>query len=53
MSQKKSFIKTMDKETAEKLSFAGFQLISQVGGVYTFLNQLPHSFNFEDTLGKG
>ena len=48
MSQKKNFIKTTDKETAEKLIFAGFQLVSQDNNVYTFLNQLPKSFNFDE-----
>ena len=48
MSQKKIFIKTTDKETAEKLMFAGFQLVSQDNGTYTFLNQLPKNFSFEE-----
>lgn len=48
MSQKKNFIKTTDKETAEKLEFAGFQLVSQSNGVYTFLNQLPQNFVFDE-----
>ena len=47
MSQKKNFIKTMDKDTAEKLSFAGFQLVSQDDGIYTFLNQPPKNFVFD------
>ena len=47
----KNFIKTTDKETAEKLSACGFQLVSQTGDIYTFLNQLPNNFNF-DTVDK-
>lgn len=43
----KNFIKTTDKETAEKLSACGFQLVSQVGDIYTFLNQPPKNFNFD------
>jgi hypothetical protein len=46
MSQKQNFIKTSDKETADKLIAAGFQLVSQ-DGVYTFLNQVEN-FNFEN-----
>ena len=47
----KNFIKTTDKETANKLIIAGFQLITQVGNIYTFLNQTPNNFNF-DTVDK-
>lgn len=43
----KNFITTTDKETAEKLISAGFQLVSQNGN-YTFLNQLPNNFSFEE-----
>jgi hypothetical protein len=46
MSQKQNFIKTSDKETADKLIAAGFQLVSQ-DGVYTFLNQVDN-LNFEN-----
>ena len=47
MSQKKNFITTSDKETAEKLISAGFTLVSQ-NGAYTFLNQFPKNFNFDE-----
>ena len=47
MSQKQNFIKTTDKETADKLIFEGFQLISENSGVYTFLNQPPKNFSFD------
>lgn len=43
----KNFIKTTDKETADKLLACGFQLVSQVGNIYTFLNQTPKNFNFD------
>ena len=43
----KNFIKTTDKETARKLSECGFQLVSQTGDIYTFLNQTPKNFNFD------
>ena len=43
----KNFIKTTDEETANKLEANGFQLISHVGSVYTFLNSTPTNFNFE------
>lgn len=52
MSQKQNFITTTDKETAEKLVSAGFQLVSQSGSAYTFLNQLPKNFNFDEADKK-
>ena len=47
MSQKQSFITTTDKETADMLTAEGFQLVSQNGNAYTFLNQLPKNFTFD------
>ncbi len=52
MSQKQNFINTTDKETADKLMSAGFQLVAQSGGVYTFLNQIPTNFNFGEVDRK-
>lgn len=52
MSQEKKFIKTTDKETADKLISAGFQLVSQSGSAYTFLNQLPTNFTFNEVDKK-
>ena len=43
----KQFIKTTDKQTADKLMLFGFNLISQAGGLYIFLNQPPKNFNFD------
>lgn len=48
MSQEKKFIKTTDKETADKLICGGFQLVSQDSGVYTFLSQPPKNFVFDE-----
>ena len=44
---KKKFIKTTDTETANKLIAFGFQLISQIGNVYTFLNDTPQNITFD------
>lgn len=43
----KKFIKTTDKPTADKLMAYGFKLISQIGSIYTFLNEMPQNFNFD------
>ena len=43
----KKFIKTTDEKTANQLIVAGFILASQVGSIYTFLNQSPKNFNFD------
>ena len=42
-----NFIKTTDKQTADKLMFCGFQVVSNMSGVYTFLNKPPKNFNFD------
>lgn len=47
MSQKQNFITTTDKETADRLMSAGFQLVSTSGNAYTFLNQIPKNFTFD------
>lgn len=43
----KKFIKTTDKETADKLLAYGFKLVSHIGSIYTFINETPKNFNFE------
>ena len=43
----KKFIKTTDTETANKLIALGFNLISHIGNVYTFLNEVPQKLNFD------
>ena len=52
MSQKQNFIMTTDKETADKLISVGFQLVSQNGNFYTFLNQFPKNFSFDEVDKK-
>ena len=49
---KQNFIKTIDRSTAEKMISEGFKLVSQVGQVYTFLNDMPDSFCFESADKK-
>lgn len=44
----KKFITTTYQETADKLISAGFKLISHNGNVYTFLNQPPKNFSFDN-----
>ena len=44
---KKTFIKTTDAETANKLISLGFALVSQIGNVYTFLNEISQNMTFE------
>ena len=44
----KKFIIVQDDEIAKKLSLSGFRLISQINDTYTFMNQVPHHFNFDE-----
>lgn len=48
----KKFIKTTDAETANKLIAYGFTLVSQIGNVYTFINEVPKTFTFESIDAK-
>ena len=43
----KKFIKTTDVETANKLIAFGFKLVSHIGNVYTFLNEITQNMIFE------
>lgn len=43
----KKFIKTTDVETANKLITLNLRLVSHIGDVYTFLNEVPQKLNFE------
>lgn len=43
----KKFIKTTDVETANKLIALGFQQLTHIGNVYTFLNEIPQNMTFE------
>ena len=47
----KKFIIVKDKPTADKLSAAGFILLSQIGSTYTFKNE-SKNFNFA-SIEKG
>lgn len=47
----KKFIIVNDKSTADKLSAAGFILLSHMGDTYTFKNE-PNKLNF-DFIEKG
>ena len=42
----KKFIKTTDKNTADKLLVCGFKLVSHIGNIYTFLNETS-KLNFD------
>jgi hypothetical protein len=45
---KHKFIIVNDKLTAEKLKTSGFKLVSEINNVYTFINQPPQHFNFDE-----
>lgn len=45
---KQLFIKTRDKETAEKLKGLGFKIINESGGMWTFLNDASIRFSADD-----
>lgn len=42
------FIIVQDIDTANKLLSAGFQLVTQINNVYTFMNVVPKHFKFEN-----
>lgn len=48
---KQNFIKTTDESTAKKMISEGFNLVSKIGQVYTFLNDIPETFCF-DSIDK-
>lgn len=48
MNNDKKFIVIQDKPTADKLQAAGFQLMSNNNGTYTFINSTPCNFNFDE-----
>lgn len=43
---KNHFIVTQDDKTAKLLLASKFQLVSQKGNTYTFLNEVPKDFSF-------
>lgn len=42
------FIIVQDADTANKLERSGFQVVSKMNGIYTFMNTAPQHFNFEE-----
>lgn len=42
------FIIVKDAETANKLELSGFQIVSKINGIYTFMNIIPQHFKFEE-----
>ena len=48
----KKFIKTTDEKTANQMIAVGFELISHVGNIYTFINKTPKNFNFDEVDKK-
>ena len=40
------FIIVQDADTAKKLKCSGFQVVSEMNGIYTFINVTPQHFNF-------
>ena len=43
----KKFLKTTDDETANKLLALGFELVTHIGNMYTFLNVNPNQLKFD------
>ena len=48
----KKFIITKDESTANKLITCGFKLVSNMAGVWTFMNIAPANFSFTE-IDKG
>ena len=44
----KKFIIVQDEATANKLVAGGFQVVSKVNNTYTFMNQVPQHFSFDE-----
>lgn len=44
----KKFIIVQDETTANKLVASGFQIVSKVNNTYTFMNQVPQHFSFDE-----
>lgn len=44
----KKFIIVQDEATALKLIASGFRLVSQLNNTYTFMNQVPQNFTFDE-----
>ena len=48
MNKNKKFIIVQDEATALKLIASGFRLVSQLNNTYTFMNQVPQNFTFDE-----
>lgn len=49
MENKKAwFVKTQDEYTAKELKAYGFELVDDVNGTWTFVNNPDRPFNFDD-----
>ena len=44
----KKFIIVQDETTANKLVAGGFQIVSKINNTYTFMNQVPQHFSFDE-----
>lgn len=44
----KKFIIVQDEATALKLIASGFRLVSHLNNTYTFMNQVPQNFTFDE-----
>lgn len=44
----KKFIIVQDETIAKKLIASGFQLVTQLNNTYTFMNQVPQHFSFDE-----
>ena len=42
------FIIVQDEVVANQLISGGFQMVSKTNDIYTFINVIPHHFNFEE-----
>ena len=42
------FIIVKDEDTASKLILNGFQMVSKLNGIYTFMNIIPQHFKFDE-----
>lgn len=42
------FIIVQDIDIANQLERSGFQVVSKMNGIYTFMNTTPQHFNFEE-----
>lgn len=48
MVKQKKFIIVQDETIANKLILSGFQVVSHINNTYTFMNQTPKHFNFDE-----